>query len=256
MQPTTGSTSSRSSNNVKSASFDTASCLPFSHFRHNFGPIAKRRGAPSICTTTNHSLTHCILLSFIRFQGNASPIPAPAPIQPQPPQPQPNPIDAMPKIRSRSSNSSLRNGSFGSSSFSSSAPSLASLMELLKLKSIGVSDELGHSERSGAGVNETFDTSETAAQPHPTKKPRQANQAAASAGRAMLSQTPKSSSDGVLYYEAKTASAPRRRRQVSRSSRGVHQEGPPRKNGSFQGRSRDSFILKIVNGIERGGTAA
>ena len=160
----------------------------------------------------------------------------------------------MHTIQSRSSNSSLRNGSFGS--LSSSAPSLASLMEFLKLKSIGTSDELGQSDRSGAGVNEMFETPEIA-QPHLMKKPRQANQAAASAGRAMLAKTPKSSSDGVLHYEAKTASAPRHRRQVSRSSRRrVQQEGPPRKNGSFQGRSRDSFILKLLRNTEGGGTAA
>ena len=167
------------------------------------------------------------------------------------PSPRSEPPPTMHKTR-RSSNSSLRNGSFGSS-FSSSTPSFTSLMELLKLKSIGVSDELGQSDRSGAGVNETFDTSKTAAQPHPSKKPRQSNQAAASAGRAMLSHTPKSSSDGVLYYEAKTASASRRKKELTRSSRSVQPDGQPRKNGSFQGRSRDSFILKIM---KRGGTSA
>ena len=156
--------------------------------------------------------------------------------------------------RSSNTSSSLRNGSFGSS-ISSSAPSLSSLMELLKLKSIGVSDEVGHSERSGAGVNETFQTSDIV-QPHPSKKPRQSNQAAASAGRAMLSQTPKSSSDGVLYYEAKTASASRCNKEVTRSRRSAHQEGPPRKNGSFQGRSRDSFILKIMKNAGGGGVTA
>lgn len=154
-------------------------------------------------------------------------------------------------------NSSIRRNGSHDGSISSSVPSLSSLMELLKLKSsTGTSNSdcdyfepTAQPGRTTLKNNEVFD--HTPLQPaHPFKKPRQANPAAASAGRAMLSQTPKSSSDGLLYYEAKTKFDLPQRKNVTRN-RSIQQDGAPRKCGSFQGRSRDTFILKIMKMAEK-----
>ena len=121
-----------------------------------------------------------------------------------------------------------------------SAPSISSLMKMLTEMSAGTST----SNATGTS-NATF---------APSEKMSQKNPAAASAGRAWLVQSNKGVSDGALCYETKTAEGSpktqqlRRRRhpQRRRTSQGDDSASPPRKNASHLGRSRDSFLLKLV----------
>ena len=123
-------------------------------------------------------------------------------------------------------------------------------------------------------TSQTDDTESVSGRPSTLGQRRPSDRSAVSAGRALLankSPSAKVTRDGTLYYEVKTSSgdpeqegsnkerrAPRRRRRTravqdagspsndDREQQPESSAGPPRKNGSFLGRSRDSFLLKLM----------
>ena len=158
-----------------------------------------------------------------------------------------------------------------------SAPSIGTLMEMLSMQQSTLASQHG-------GANSTFSEedlmpagggsptllSSTASQTNgnPLGQRRPSDRSAVSAGRALLAPNKppaaKATNDGALYYEVKTSSAgegegnmerrvPRRRRRRTgavHDASSEHQSEPstrpPRKNGSFLGRSRDSFLLRLL----------
>lgn len=124
-----------------------------------------------------------------------------------------------------------------------SAPSIPSLMKILTAMSASTcaAAPLEGKTRNNSANNARFEASEL--------KCRQKNSAAASVGRAWLAQSIKASSDGTVYYETKTAEGSpeeRRCRHPHLTLQGDEAASPPRKNASHLGRSRDSFLLKLV----------
>lgn len=167
-----------------------------------------------------------------------------------------------------------------------SAPSIETLMEMLSVQESALSSQNGGANSTfskedlaaGGGpsrlsiTSQTDDTESLSSTPASTLGQRRpSDRSAVSAGRALLAnkspRPAKVTSDGTLCYEVKTSSGdpeqegnkerrtPRRRRRTravqdaGSSSNDREQQpsaGPPRKNGSFLGRSRDSFLLKLV----------
>ena len=166
-----------------------------------------------------------------------------------------------------------------------SAPSIETLMEMLSVQQSTLSSQNGGAnstfseEDLGAGggpsrlsiTSQTDVTESLGGTSSVLGQRRPSDRSAVSAGRALLannSPPAKATSDGTLHYEVKTSSgdpeqegnkerrAPRRRRRrravqdADLSNDGDQQPqpsaGPPRKNCSFLGRSRDSLLLKLL----------